>query len=88
MFPPRTIDQIASIEEIRDESEWKRRDALKVAILDAPRILVTFREPVVLRGLAGLRKTVNAVALLPDPEDALSVLRRAFSADGRSSERP
>ena len=81
-------DQIASIEEIRDESEWKRRDVLKVAILDAPRILVTFREPVVLRGLAGLRKTVNAVALLPDQEDALSVLRRAFSADGRSSERP
>lgn len=83
---PRT--GVASIEEIENEHEWKRPDVLKVAILDAPRILITFSEPIVVHGLAGLRKTVNAIALLPDQEDALSVLRRAFSADGRSSARP
>jgi hypothetical protein len=57
---------VASVERISTEEEWKRRDVLKVAILEAPTHLVVLREPVVVRGLAGMTKTVRAVAILPD----------------------
>lgn len=73
-------DNIASIEEVHEESQWKRKDVLKVAILDDPRWLITLREPVVVHGLAGLRKRINAIALLPDQNDAVSDARRVLSA--------
>jgi hypothetical protein len=63
---------IASIDEIRDESTWKRKGVLKLAILDEPRWLVTLREPVIAHGLLGMRKEVRALALLPDQEDVFS----------------
>jgi len=70
------LSNIASIEAVRSESEWKRRDVLRVAMLDEPRWLVTLHEPVVAQGLAGIKKTIRAVALLPDDDrfvsDALS----------------
>lgn len=65
---------IASIEEIHSESEWKRKDVLKVAILDEPRWLVTLREPVIAHGLLGLRKEVSALALLPDDNEWIDEL--------------
>lgn len=64
-------DNIASIEPISEEKQWKRKDVLKVAMLEDPRWLITLREPMVARGLAGLRKTIVAVALLPDEDEAL-----------------
>lgn len=42
---------------------------LKVAILDSPQWLVTLREPVTAHGMAGLRKEIRALALLPDQND-------------------
>ncbi len=48
---------------------WERKDVLKVAILEEPRIVITLREPLEARGLAGLRKTICAVALAPDTDD-------------------
>lgn len=72
------LANIASIEEVRAEQEWKRKDVLKVAMLEEPRWLITFEEPVVARGLAGLRKTIRAIALLPDDDETISVLRRAI----------
>jgi hypothetical protein len=74
------LAKIVSVEEVHAEAEWKRKDVLKVAMLDEPRWLLTFDEPVVVKGLAGLRKTVRAIALLPDDEETISVLR---SASGR-----
>jgi hypothetical protein len=66
---------IASIEPVR---EWKkRRDALKIAMLDEPRWLITLREPVVAHGIAGIRKTIRAVALLPDDDGWISDVQRA-----------
>ncbi|HUR79373.1 MAG TPA: hypothetical protein VM733_01310 [Thermoanaerobaculia bacterium] len=60
-------ENIASIEPIR---EWKKeRGVLKIAILDEPRWRITFREPVVVHGIAGLRKTVHAIAMLPDQDE-------------------
>ena len=50
------LASIASIEEVREEQQWKRKDVLKVAILDEPRWLITLREPMTAHGLAGIRK--------------------------------
>jgi hypothetical protein len=65
---------IASVTEIRSEADWKCRDVLKVAILEEPRWLITLHEPMTAHGMASLRKTIRAVALLPDQDDALSGL--------------
>jgi hypothetical protein len=81
------LDNIAAIEEIAAESEWKQRGVLKVAILDAPRWLITLREPVIANGLAGLRKSIRAIALLPDDETAISALRRALASRSESAAR-
>ena len=79
---------IASIDEVRSESAWKRKGVLKVSLLEEPTVLITLREPLVAHGMAGLRKTITAVALRPDQEDALSVLQRAISPDDALSVRP
>lgn len=69
------LSNIASIEPIR---EWKkRRGVLKVAMLDEPRWLITLREPVVVHGIAGIRKEIRALALLPDDDQFVSDLQRA-----------
>jgi len=44
---------------------------LKVAMLEAPRYLIRLREPVVAHGLAGFRRTIDAIAIAPDDDDAL-----------------
>lgn len=62
-------EQILSVDQIRNESEWKRKDVLKMAMLDEPRWLITLREPIVAQGMAGIRKTIRAVAILPDRDD-------------------
>ena len=47
-------------------SDWKRKGVLKIAILDEPRLLIELREPVTAYGLAGLKRKVDAIAILPD----------------------
>jgi hypothetical protein len=73
------LASIVSVEEVRAEAEWKRKDVLKVAMLEEPRWLISFDEAVVVKGMAGLRKTVRAIALLPDDDETISVLRRAIA---------
>jgi hypothetical protein len=65
-------DQIESIRAPRGESDWKRRDVLKVAMIEDPRWIIVLREPLVAYGLAGFRKTVNAIAISPDDDSVLS----------------
>jgi hypothetical protein len=60
------LQNIAAIEPVRSESDWKRKGVLKVALLDEPRLLVRLNAPATAIGLAGIRKTIDAVALLPD----------------------
>ena len=79
------LANIASIEPISGEEQWKRRDVLKVAILDDPRWLITMHEPVVAQGLAGLRKTVTALALLPDDDEAIPNLRSRLAVVSQRS---
>ena len=83
------LTAIESITEIRGENEWKRKDVLKLAMIDDPRWLITFREPVVCSGLAGIRKTIRAIALLPDDDDGVvTFLRRARAAAGECAPLP
>lgn len=64
---------IASVEPRR--GEWqKRKGTLKVAIADDPRTLIRLREPITIQSIAGIRKTIDTIAILPDGdgfEDAL-----------------
>lgn len=63
-------ENIAGVEAIAAESDWKRPGVLKVAFLDEPRYLLRLAEPVTIEGLAGITKRVDAIAILPD-DDAL-----------------
>lgn len=72
------LASIVSVEEVHDESAWKRKDVLKVAILEEPRWLIRFDPPVIAQGLAGFTKEIRAIALLPDGDEAISVLQRAL----------
>lgn len=78
---------LASIVSIEDAHDWRRKDVLKVAILEDPRYVITLREPLVARGLAGLRKEIRAIALLPDDDEAISALRSALWPGGESAAR-
>lgn len=70
-----SFSNIESITEVRDTREWKRRDVLRVAILDEPRWLIALRDPIEVHGLVGMRKTVRAIAMLPDDEELIASLR-------------
>jgi len=75
------LDNIESVAPVQNESEWKRRGVLRIAMLDEPRWLVTLREPVVVNGIMGIRKTVHALALLPDDDQFISAVRSASDPD-------
>jgi len=64
-------ENIAGIDAIQSE-DWKRKTTLKMAMLEEPRMLIRLREPVVIHGLAGMRRTVDAIAILPDDEASFS----------------
>ncbi|MGZ4779231.1 MAG: hypothetical protein ACXV5L_08540, partial [Thermoanaerobaculia bacterium] len=68
------LNDILAIEPIPPGSEWKRRGVLKVALLDEPRLLIRFREPLIARGIAGITKKIDAVAILPDDPGAFDDL--------------
>jgi hypothetical protein len=70
------LDAIASVETVRTESDWKRKGILKMAMLDDPRVIVRFTTPQTAHGLAGLTRTVEAVAILPDDEDGFVAAMR------------
>ncbi len=84
------FDDIASCQAIASEADWKRPAVLKVAMLDAPRFLLRLRTPAVAHGLLGLRKTIDAIAIAPDDDEAFaSVLRRGrVPAETGSAARP
>lgn len=65
-----TIDRsnIASIERVHAEAQWKRRGTLRLALLDEPQFLVRLHMPVVAKGLAGLKKSVDSIAFRPDDQ--------------------
>jgi hypothetical protein len=71
------LNAIASVETVRGESDWKRKDVLKMAMLDDPRLIVRFKTPQTAHGLAGLTRTIEAVAILADDDDGFAAAMRA-----------
>jgi hypothetical protein len=61
-------DNVVSIDRIAGESDWKRRTTLKLALMDDPRLLIRLRAPVIAHGIAGIKRTIDAIAILPDDE--------------------
>ncbi|HEX3111382.1 MAG TPA: hypothetical protein VHU41_19925, partial [Thermoanaerobaculia bacterium] len=59
-------DNIAAVQPIANEAQWKRKGTAKLALLDEPRYLISLREPVIAEGLAGIKRQIDAIAILPD----------------------
>jgi hypothetical protein len=59
------------------EGAWeKRKGTLKVAIADDPRTLIRLREPMTIQSIAGIRKTIDTIAILPDDDGFEGELRQ------------
>jgi hypothetical protein len=62
------------------EGEWeKRKGTLKVAIVDDPRTIIRLREPMTIQFIAGIRKTIDTVAILADDDGFEAALRSRVS---------
>lgn len=59
-------DNIAAVEAITNEAQWKRKGVAKLALLDEPKYLIRLHEPVLAEALAGFKRKIDAVAILPD----------------------
>ncbi|HEX3584142.1 MAG TPA: hypothetical protein VH087_20425 [Thermoanaerobaculia bacterium] len=57
---------VAAVEAITNEAQWKRKGIAKVALLDEPKYLIRLREPVIAESLAGIKRKIEAIAILPD----------------------
>jgi hypothetical protein len=62
------LSEIAAIEPLHHEAEWKRKGVLKVAMLDEPRLLIRFATPQTVHGLAGITRAIDAIAILADDD--------------------
>lgn len=75
------LSAIAAIEPVRVEADWKRKSVLKMAMLDEPRLLIRFAAPQTMNGLAGIKRTFDAIALLADDDAGFAdALRTAMPA--------
>lgn len=57
----------------------KRKETLKVAIVDDPRTIISLREPMTIQYIAGIRKTIDTVAILADDDRFEAALRERVS---------
>jgi hypothetical protein len=60
---------VASVERLTagaDEKLRRTRGYLRLAIFDEAEYLITLREPVIVQGIAGIRKTVTTIGIRPD----------------------
>src|SRR5205823_3050219 len=67
--------------------DWQRRKGtLKVAIADAPRTIIRLREPMTIQSIAGIRKTIDTVAILADDDGFEAALRAKIA--GAAAQKP
>ena len=56
--------------------DWHRRKGtLKVAIADSPRTIIRLREPMTIQSIAGIRRVIDTIAILPDDDRFEAALR-------------
>ncbi|MEO8033263.1 MAG: hypothetical protein ABI837_02445, partial [Acidobacteriota bacterium] len=60
---------IASIDDVQNESDWKRKGVLKIALFDEPRCLIRLKQPQTAQGLVGITRTIDTLAVRPDDEE-------------------
>ena len=65
-------DDIESVEPIAMGSFSRQKGVLKVALIDEPRIMLRLRRTLVAHGIVGFRKSVDAIAILPDDDAGFS----------------
>jgi hypothetical protein len=65
-------DNVAAVEPITNEAQWKRKGTVKLALLDEPKYLIRLREPVVANFVAGIKRKIDAIAILPDDASAFA----------------
>jgi hypothetical protein len=46
-----------------------------VALIDEPRTLIRLRQPMTIQSIAGIRRTIDTIAILPDGDDFEAALR-------------
>ena len=64
------LSNVASIDRVAREEEWKgKKNILKLTMFDEPRYLLRLREPQTANGIAGITKTIDAIALRPDDDE-------------------
>lgn len=69
------LSNIACVKPIT--GEWKRKGVLKVAMMDDPKLMIELREPQIANGLMGIKRQIDAIAILPDePERFAATLER------------
>jgi hypothetical protein len=71
---------ITAIEPVHGEADWKRKDVLKVAMLDEPRLLIRLAVPQTMYGIAGITRAFEAIAILTDDDSFAEALREAMPA--------
>jgi hypothetical protein len=81
-------DEIERVEAIEPQSSWKRKSVLKVALIDEPRVMLRLRRTHIAHGIAGWRKKIDAIAILPDDELAFSAALRERVTDRQSAAHP
>lgn len=65
------LDAIRSIDRVSSESEWKgKKTVMKLALVDEPRWLIRLHEPIRATFIAGIPRTIEAIAVRPDDEGA------------------
>lgn len=69
-------DQLAAVAPVTDKLS-KQAGLLNAALLTAPNLLITLKEPIVVQGLYGLERTVTQITLFVDEP---AMLRERFSA--------
>jgi hypothetical protein len=68
---------IAAIEPLHHQAQWKGKGVLTVAMLDEPRLLIRFATPQTVHGLAGMTRTIDALAILADDDAGFAAALRA-----------
>jgi hypothetical protein len=64
------LANVASIDRVANEEEWKgKKNILRLTLFDEPRYLLRLREPQTANGIAGITKTIDAIALRPDDDE-------------------
>lgn len=74
-IPREAIESVEPISATDAERRRGSKDYLRLSILEEPSHLITLREPVTVRGIAGITRMVTSIGIRPDDEAVVDALR-------------